>query len=136
MAPKKYFSAKNQLASRLRARKYQLVRRFGLPDTALGGHLSQTYRRCGKPSCHCAFGLGHPRWALEYSFEGKKHVEILPKALALELAPLVEQGRAFREAVLEVLAINVQLFRLWRLEQRAKEAKTRSPKSKKAARRK
>ncbi len=118
MAQMRYFSAKNRQASLLRQRKYKLVRRFGLPEYALGGHLAMTYRRCGKPRCHCADGSGHPMWTLSYSFKGKKQVEVLPESLASELAPLVEQGREIREAVLEVLAINLQLLRLWREEQR------------------
>lgn len=59
-------------------------------------------------------------WTLSYSFEGKKRVEILPNSLATELAPLVDEGRAVREALLEVLAINLQLLHLWRQEQRAR----------------
>ena len=51
---------------------------------------------------------------------GKKRVEVLPESLASELAPLVDQGREIREAVLEVLAINLQLLRLWREEQRGR----------------
>ncbi len=117
MAQMVYFSAKNREASRLRRRKHTLVRRFGLSENALGGHLAMTYRRCGKPTCHCANGQGHPRWTLSYSFEGEKRVEVLPETLASELAPLVEQGRELREAVMEVLAINLQLLRLWRAEQ-------------------
>ncbi len=120
MAQMRYFSAKNRKASRLRQRKHSLVRRFGLPENALGGHLAMTYRRCGKPTCHCADGQGHPMWTLSYSVEGKKHVEVLPETLASELAPLVEQGRAVREAIMEVLAINLQLLRLWRTEQRGR----------------
>ncbi len=120
MAQMRYFSAKNREASLLRQRKYRLVRRFGLPENALGGHLAMTYRRCGKPTCHCADGRGHPMWTLSYSFEGKKRVEVLMESLASELAPLVEQGRELREAVMEVLAINVQRLRLWREEQRGR----------------
>lgn len=118
MAQMECFSAKNREASRLRQRKHSLVRRFGVPENALGGHLAMTYRRCGKPTCHCADGLGHPRWTLSYSSNGKKRVEVLPESLASELGPLVEQGRELREAVMEVLAINLQLLRLWREEQR------------------
>jgi hypothetical protein len=123
MAQMSFFSAKNREASLLRRRKYQLVRRFGLPEDALGGHLAMTYRRCGKPTCHCAGGQGHPRWALTYSFEGRKQVELLPESLASELAPLVEQGRQVREAVMELLAINLQLLRLWREDERGKRSK-------------
>jgi hypothetical protein len=118
MAQNTYFSSKNRGASRLRLRKYELVRRFHLPENMLGGCLALTHRRCGKPTCHCIDGRGHPMWTLSYSFEGKKRVEVLPKAMVAELTPLVEQGRRLREAVMEVLAINLQLLRLWRLEQR------------------
>jgi|AP12_2_1047962.scaffolds.fasta_scaffold109971_2 hypothetical protein len=117
MAQMRCFSAKNRDASLLRQRKYTLIRRFNLPENALGGNLARTRRRCGKPTCHCANGDGHPRWTLSYSFEGRKHVEVLPESLASELAPLVEQGREHREALMEVLAINLQLLRLWREEQ-------------------
>jgi hypothetical protein len=118
MAQMKCFSTKNRGASALRQRKYNFVRRFGLPENALGGHLAVTYRRCGKPTCHCASGAGHPMWTLAYSFEGAKHVEVLSEGLAVELAPLVKQGRELREALMEVLAINLQLLHLWRQEQR------------------
>ncbi len=122
MAQMRYFSARNREASALRRRKYQLVRRFGLPEDALGGHLAKTYRRCGKPTCHCADGRGHPIWTLAYSFEGNKRVEVLPESLASELAPLVDEGREVREAVMELLAINLQLLRLWRQERREQDA--------------
>jgi hypothetical protein len=135
MAQMKFFSAKNREASLLRRRKYQLVRRFGLPENALGGYLAVTYRRCGKPTCHCAGGQGHPRWTLGCSFEGQKRVELLPESLASELAPFVEQGRELREAVLELLAINLQLLRLWRQDARGKPSKRARPQSD-AARRK
>jgi len=118
MAQERFFSVKNQEATKLRRRKFQLVRRFGLPENALGGHLSQTRRRCGKPTCHCVEGKGHPVWTLSYSRWGKKHVETLPADLAADLLPLVEQGRAVREAVMEVLAINLRLLHLWRQQQR------------------
>ena len=59
-------------------------------------------------------------WTLSYSLEGKKRVEVLPESLANDLAPLVERGREFREAVMEILAINLKLLRLWRAEQRSR----------------
>ena len=120
MVQMRYFSVKNREASRLRQRKHRLVRRFGVPENALGGNLAMTYRRCGKPSCHCTSGQGHARWTLSYSLRGEKQVEVLPESLAAELAPLVEQGRQIREAVMEVLAINLQLLRLWREGQRSR----------------
>ena len=46
--------ARGPLASRLRQRKFQLVRRFQIPEDALPGSLSLTHLCCGKPTCHCA----------------------------------------------------------------------------------
>jgi len=56
-------------------------------------------------------------WVLTYSFEGKKRTVALPKDVASKLAPLIEKGRLLREAVMEVLAINLQLLDMWRQEQ-------------------
>ena len=135
MAQDELFSAKNQEATRLRRRKFQLIRRFGLPENALGGHLSQTRRRCGKATCHCAQGEGHPVWTLSYSVGGRKRVETLPADLAAQLLPFVEQGREIRETVMEVLAINLQLLRLWREQQRgpAQRAKRQRKSKRKSA---
>jgi hypothetical protein len=52
--------ARGPLASRLRQRKFQLVRRFQIPEDALPGSLSLTPLCCGKPTCHCADDRGHP----------------------------------------------------------------------------
>ena len=119
----KCYSAKGPEASRLRQRKYRLVRAVGLPEDLLGGSLTLTHRRCGKPTCHCASGQGHPQWALTYSVEGDKHVLAIPAADVDELEPLLARGRRYREAVAELLAINAQLVSLWRQQQRAQRAR-------------
>jgi hypothetical protein len=61
---------KGGAASRLRQRKYALLRRFQIPRDALPGSLALTHRRCGTPTCHCAQRRGtsdlvagfHGRW--------------------------------------------------------------------------
>ena len=126
MSPKKYFAVKSQAATRLRKRKYELVKQFKLPENALGGYLSQTLRNCGKANCRCSFGEGHPRWSLDFSYQGKKQTEILPESIALEVESLVEQGRQYREAIMELLAINLQLFRMWHKQERDKSKKKRA----------
>ena len=45
---------KGPQAARLRQRKFDLLRRFSIPDDLLPGTLTQTHSRCGRPSCHCA----------------------------------------------------------------------------------
>jgi hypothetical protein len=102
------------IASRLRQRKFQLLRRFAIPADALPGSLSLSHLRCGKPTCHCADDRGHPVWSLTYMVQGEKRVQHIPKELVEEVRRRVEQGREFQDAVREVLAANAQLLVLER----------------------
>lgn len=101
-------------ASRLRQRKFALLRKFQLPGDLLPGSLSLSVTRCGKPTCHCASGAGHPAWSLTFMAGGKKRVERIPKAWVEEVRRRVLAGREFQEAVREVLAANAELLVLWR----------------------
>jgi hypothetical protein len=106
-------------AARLRQRKFQrLAGLHQVPAEALPGSLSLTHRRCGKKSCHCTTGEGHPMWTLTFMVGGKKRVERIPNDWVEEVRRRVEQGREFREAVAEVFAANAQLWVLWRRQQR------------------
>jgi len=108
---------KGAQAARRRQRKFELVRRFRLPEAVrdlLPGSLSQTARQCGKPTCHCQTGEGHPSWYLTFMANGKKHVERIPAEWVAEVQRRVQAGRAFKEAVAEVFAANAELLVLWR----------------------
>ena len=105
-------------ALRLRQRKFELVRRFQLPNDLLPGSLSQSLLRCGKPTCHCAGGPGHPVWSLTFMVNGKKRVQHIPKDWAEDVRRRVEAGREFQDAVREVLAVNAQLLVLARQQRR------------------
>jgi hypothetical protein len=110
----KWFKAKGSVASSLRQRKHELLRQFRIPERALPGSLALTHRKCGKPTCRCASGDGHPMWSLTFMVDGKKRVERIPAEWVEELRPLVLEGRAYKDAVGEVFAINAQLIALWR----------------------
>jgi hypothetical protein len=106
-------------ASRLRQRKFELVRCFHLPDDLLPGSLSLSHLRCGKPACHCAKDKhGHPFWSLTFMVRGKKHVQHIPRQWVEDVRRRVEAGREFQEAVREVLAANAQLLVLARQQRR------------------
>jgi hypothetical protein len=105
-------------ASRLRQRKYELVRRFDIPDDLLPGSLSLSHLRCGKPTCHCAKGERHPVWSLTFMVKGRKRVQHIPKEWVEDVRQRVEAGREFQEAVREVLAANAQLLALGRKQRR------------------
>lgn len=101
-------------AARLRQRKYQFLRKFPIPEDLLPGSLSLTHRRCGKPTCHCVSGEGHPIWFLGFMAHGKHRVERIPKDWVEEVCRRVQAGREFQDAVREVLTANAELLVLWR----------------------
>jgi hypothetical protein len=113
-------------ASRLRRRARLLMARFQVPDDALPGSLALTHRRCGKPSCHCADGDGHPLWTLTFMADGKKRVETIPIDWLDVIRPRVEAGRSFKEAAAELLVINAKLLVLAR-NQRARPSHRPAP---------
>jgi len=129
---REWFKAKGPLAAKLRKRKFELVRKFGIPEDLLPGSLSLTHRRCGKPTCWCASAdRGHPVWSLTFMVNGKKRVERIPNEWVEELRSLVEAGREFKSAVAEVFAANAQLLVLRRKEyQKKKEKKKEKEKEK------
>jgi hypothetical protein len=110
-------------ASRLRQRKHALRRAFHLPkgvDEMLLGTLTLTHVRCGKPTCHCATGEGHPAWHLTVQVGGRPRVIHIPAVLVEEIQRRVAAGRAFHDAVREVFAANAALFVLARQQQRGR----------------
>jgi Family of unknown function (DUF6788) len=104
-------------SNRLRQRKRQLVSRLHLPPDALPGSLALTHRRCGKPSCHCADGQGHPSWSLTFMAQGKKRVEPIPQQWVDVVRPRVDHGRQFKEALAELFVVNAELLVLERKQQ-------------------
>jgi hypothetical protein len=111
------------LASRLRQRKFELLRHFQLPDDALPGSLSLSHLRCGKSTCHCAHDQGHPVWSLTFMLKGEKHVQHIPKLWVDEVRRRVRAGRELQDAVREVLAANAQLLVLARQQRKKKKRK-------------
>jgi hypothetical protein len=110
-------------ASRLRQRKFQLLRRFPIPADVLPGALTRSYTRCGNPRCHCARNQGHEAWTLTFTVKGQRHVERIPRDWVEAVRRRVEAGREFQDAVREVLAANAQLLVLAR--QQRKQRKRR-----------
>ena len=113
-------------ASRLRRRARLLMARFHIPEDALPGSLALSHRRCGKPSCHCADGDGHPLWTLTFMAGGKKRVETIPADWLDTVRPRVKAGRRFKEAAAELLLLNAEL---WVLARNQRPRPTRRPAS-------
>jgi len=105
---------KGARAARLRQRKYEILRQLKIPEDGLPGSLALTHTKCGKPSCHCARGEGHPGWMLGFMEEGTQRVMRIPSDWVDEVRQRVEAGRAFLEAVKEVFVANAHLVALSR----------------------
>ena len=112
-------SPKGPLAARLRRRVQHILDRVELPPTGLPGSLALSHSRCGKLSCHCADGKGHPVWSLTFMLDGQKHVERIPPDWVDSVRLRVEQARQFKEAVAEIFTANAQLLALQRDQSRA-----------------
>ena len=119
---KKKAKPRGERAAGLRQRKFALLRRYRILEAVvadlLPGSLSQSRRRCGKPTCHCATGDGHPSWYLAFMVAGKQRVEHIPAAWAADVQRRVAAGREFKQAMAEVLAANAQLLVLERRQSR------------------
>jgi hypothetical protein len=101
-------------AARLRQRKFALLRQFQLPPDLLPGSLTVSYTRCGKPTCHCVKGERHAAWSLTFMASGKKRVERIPRDWVDDVRRRVQAGRAFQDALREVLTANAELLVLRR----------------------
>ena len=104
----------------MRQRKYAVAAPYEIPEDLLPGSLVRAETRCGKPTCRCAQGPGHPAWSLTFMLRGRKRVERIPADWAEEVQRQVQAGRAFQDAVRDVLAANAQLLVLARQQRRGR----------------
>ena len=72
--------------------------------------------RCGKPSCHCARGQGHPATYLSVTFAGGRTEQIsLPATLVPVARRWVANYQKWWSAVEKISALNRQILRQQRL---------------------
>jgi hypothetical protein len=88
----------------------------GLPSFAeiVRGSLVTRYRRCGKPTCHCAKGRGHgPAHYLVVTLEpGKTEQILLSDAMVPVAQQFLENYRRWWAVSEKVSAVNRRLLRL------------------------
>ena len=100
-------------SSALRRRRRRLVRDLPPIEHVLRGTLVETYKRCGRPNCHCVDGAGHgPKRYLSVSQPGgRPRRDYVPNDAHLQVAQLIHNFRKLREALDEICAINTELLR-------------------------
>lgn len=111
---------KGPKAARLHKAKFDRLRSIRIPPDGLPGSLIPNLTKCGKPSCHCATGEGHPSWLLSFTYQGRRRIQRVPAEWVEEVQRRVEKGRAFKDAVAEIFAANAELLVLTRQQRRRK----------------
>jgi hypothetical protein len=97
----------------LRKRRRKLAQDLPPLEYILRGTLVETYRRCGRPNCHCAGGPGHgPKHYLSLSRPGgRPRRDYVPNDKHLLVAELIDNSRRLRGRLDEICAINAELLR-------------------------
>ena len=77
------------------------------------GSLVERFRKCGKPTCHCAQqdAVGHgPCYSLTRAVEGKTVTRIIPKGVAVEhTRQQIAEYQRFRGLVRELITVSEQI---------------------------
>lgn len=97
----------------LRLKREHLLAEFAHFADLRPGSLVERYRKCGKPSCHCAAkgARGHgPSFSLTHSVQGKTTTHIIPRGPAVEhtRAQIAEYHR-FRDLVRNFIEVSERL---------------------------
>ena len=97
----------------LRKRRRRLAAALPPVEHILRGTLVETFKRCGRPNCHCANGPGHgPKYYLSISQPGgRPRRDYIPNAEHLKVAKLIGNSRRLRSMLDEICAINAELLR-------------------------
>jgi len=97
---------------RLLERRRRILAKLPPLEEVLRGSVVVRSLRCGKPSCHCAEGEGHPATYLSVTHAGGRTEQI---SLPAELVAVAERGvahyHAWWAAIEQLSAINRDLIR-------------------------
>lgn len=97
---------------KLRERREALKRALAGVGEMRPGALVGRYRKCGKPSCHCAQleSGGHgPSWSLTRVVAGKTVTKIIPAAAVNDTQAQITEHRRFRELTRELVDVSEQI---------------------------
>ena len=76
------------------------------------GSLTPRYRKCGKPTCHCAAqeDPGHgPGWSLTWAVEGKTRTRIIPAEAVEETQAQIAEYRRARTLTRELFEVSTRM---------------------------
>lgn len=97
----------------LREKREQLIASLARIGDLRPGFLTARFRKCGKPTCHCAEkgSPGHgPSYSLTHRVGGKTVTQVIPQGLAVERAKAqIAEYRRFRDLIRELIAVSEQI---------------------------
>jgi hypothetical protein len=104
---------KNLSVTALRKRRRKLAREVPSIEQVMRGTLSEAYKRCGRPNCHCADGPGHgPKHYLSVSQAGGwPHRDYIRNADVGRVTQCISNLHKLRDILDEICAINTELIR-------------------------
>jgi hypothetical protein len=99
--------------SDLREQRHQLVQTLPPVDQVMRGTLLATYKRCGRPNCHCVDGQGHgPKHYLSVSQPGAHpRRDYVRNADVGRTTQFISNLQLVRAALDQICAINTELLR-------------------------
>jgi hypothetical protein len=119
----------------LEIERARLVSRLASISDLRPGFLTGRFRRCGKPTCHCARegSRGHgPSWSLTRVVNKKTVTKIIPASAVERTRQQILEFQAFRELCRQFVEVNEQLCDA-RLGEEAAEAEAEKKGSKKSS---
>ena len=104
---------KDLSTSALRERRRRLAQDAPPIEQVMRGTLSEAYKRCGRPNCHCASGPGHgPKHYLSVSQKGAHpRRDYVRNTDVGRAAQFINNLQMLRAALDQICAINTELLR-------------------------
>lgn len=101
-----------EMPQQIEERRSALKRQVAELGDMRPGSLVDRYRRCGKPTCHCAGrdAEGHgPSWSLTRAVAGKTVTRIIPASAVEQTRQQLDEYHRFRLLVRELVEVSEQL---------------------------
>ena len=95
----------------LESKRNSLLKQFADITEFRPGSLSPYFRKCGKPSCHCAQedASGHPGWQLSRKVNAKSVSRGIPTHALEATRKQIEHYHGFKDLVREFIEVNESL---------------------------
>ena len=124
----------SQSPASLLGRRAKIPKALPPLEEVLRGSFLRREIRCGKPSCACAKGAGHPVLYLSVTLPGGRTQQVtVPRDLARTIQLWIRNYRRWRKAMEEVSDINRRLLQLREIPPRGQQSASAPPRSGRSA---